>query len=82
MDKEKILTDLNKATIELKDALSTPAQSNLIKARCIQYFEFCFELSRKTIKIVSGEQGNDCLSPKNGLKQAYQTGWINKKAPG
>ena len=79
MGKEKILTDLNKAIAEFNDALSTPAQSNLIKAGCIQYFEFCFELAWKTIKIISAEQGIDCQSPKSCLKQAYQAGWINNE---
>jgi len=43
MDNERILTDLGKAISELKHALSIKAETNLIKAGCIQYFEFCFE---------------------------------------
>lgn len=76
MDK-KILADLNNAIIELKCALAVPAESDLIKAGCIQYFEFSFERAWKAIKSISADQGLDCQSPKNCLKQAYRLGWIS-----
>jgi nucleotidyltransferase substrate binding protein (TIGR01987 family) len=55
--------------------------STLIKAGCIQYFEFCFELGWKACKVVSAEQGlPDCLSPKACLRQAFTLGWIEDEA--
>ncbi len=77
MNSAWILDDFSNALRQLEDALSVPASSNLIRAGCIQYFEFCFELAWKSIKIVSGEMSlPECLSPKACLKQAFSQGWV------
>lgn len=57
MKLKKILADYEQALSQLKAALTTPAASDLLKAGCIQYFEFCFELAWKSIKVASQNQG-------------------------
>ena len=72
MDKSLLINSFEQALKSLTDALASPAQSDLEKAGCIQYFEFCFELAWKSIRIVALNQGlGDCSSPKACLKQAF-----------
>ncbi|HRH79701.1 MAG TPA: nucleotidyltransferase substrate binding protein [Thiobacillaceae bacterium] len=60
-----IADDFATAQSHMETALATPAENDLIKAGCIQYFEFTFELGWKACKRVTAEQGlPDCLSPK------------------
>ncbi len=77
MRPEKILADFDRALGQLASALETPAETDLIKAGCIQYFEFCFELAWKAIKAVASELGLECNSPRACLKLAFQQGWID-----
>lgn len=61
----------------LRDALAEPPESDLIRAGCIKYFEFCLELAWKSIKLAGKDLGlQECLSPKRCFKQAFQQGWI------
>ncbi|MHB8092091.1 MAG: nucleotidyltransferase substrate binding protein [Syntrophales bacterium] len=61
-------------------ALAYPAQGDLEKAGCIQYFEFCFELAWKSVRLVAEYQGlGDCSSPKSSLKQAFAHHWIDNR---
>ncbi len=78
MDKSLLINGFEQALKSLADALASPAQSDLEKAGCIQYFEFCFELAWKSIRIVAGNQGlADCSSPKACIKQAFASHWID-----
>ncbi|PKN67997.1 MAG: hypothetical protein CVU54_15790 [Deltaproteobacteria bacterium HGW-Deltaproteobacteria-12] len=78
MDKSVLLLGFERALESLTQALSSPAKSDLEKAGCIQYFEFCFELAWKSIRFVASSQGlGDCSSPKACLKQAFAMQWIN-----
>ena len=80
-DAQWIVDDLSAALAQLREALAEPARLDLIKAGCIQYFEFSFELGWKACKVVSAEQGlPDCLSPKACLRQAFTQGWIEDEA--
>jgi nucleotidyltransferase substrate binding protein (TIGR01987 family) len=80
MDKSLVLNGLERALESLTQALSAPAKSDLEKAGCIQYFEFCFELAWKGIRIVAENQGlGDCSSPKACLKQAFGEHWIDNE---
>lgn len=80
-DVQWIVDDFSAALAQLRAALAEPARSNLIKAGCIKYFEFAFELGWKACKVVSAEQGlPDCLSPKACLRQAFTQGWIEDEA--
>ena len=80
-DAQWIVDDLSAALAQLREALAEPARLDLIKAGCIQYFEFSFELGWKACKVVSAEQGlPECLSPKACLRQAFTQGWIEDEA--
>ncbi len=77
MDSRELLKDFEKARAQLQEALELPAENDVIKAGCIQYFEFTFELAWKTIKRMAEEEGlTDCNSPKSALKAAFSNGWI------
>jgi len=81
MDSNIILQDFAKAVAQLEKALSIPADSEVVQAGCIQYFEFCFELAWKSIKALGAEQGlSDCTSPKSCLRQAFSQGWIDDES--
>ena len=78
MDSRELLIDLKKALVQFMEALSMPAENDVIKAGCIQYFEFSFELAWKTIKRIAGDEGlADCNSPKSALKAAFSNGWVD-----
>lgn len=80
MDKSVLITGFEQALKRLNDALASPIRSDLEKAGCIQYFEFCFELAWKSIRIVAENQGlGDCSSPKGCLKQAFASHWIDQE---
>jgi len=55
MKAEKISADFSEAVARLAEALAAPADSDLLRAGCIQYFEFCFELAWKSIKVFGEE---------------------------
>jgi nucleotidyltransferase substrate binding protein (TIGR01987 family) len=77
MDNSLLLLGFERALESLIQALSSPTPSDLEKAGCIQYFEFCFELAWKSIRFVASNQGlGDCSSPKASLKQAFAAHWI------
>lgn len=79
MRANEVLEDFEHALKQLDAALKVLPSSDLIKAGCIQYFEFCFELAWKAIKIVAAEQGLECRSPKACLKLAFHQGWIDQE---
>lgn len=80
MNKMWILAHFENALIQLRSALSQPANSDLLRAGCIQYFEFTFELAWKAIKAASRDVGlPECLSPKACLKQAFANGWVDSE---
>jgi len=80
MDSRELLVDFKKALFQLQDALQLPVGNEVIKAGCIQYFEFTFELAWKTIKRIAADEGlSDCNSPKAALKAAFGNGWIQEE---
>lgn len=77
MNSRELLNDFQKAVTQLQAALCLPAENDVVKAGCIQYFEFTFELAWKTIKRMAEEEGlDDCNSPKSALKTAFRNRWI------
>ena len=78
MKAKKFVNDFSVAVLRLKEALSVPSNTDLLRAGCIQYFEFCFELAWKSIKAIGEIEGlNSCQSPRRCLKQAFSLGWID-----
>lgn len=78
MDKNILMCDLSKAIDQFEKAIAIPTENDVMKAGCIQYFEFCFELAWKTVKQIAGEQGvESCNSPKSSLKYAFKNGWLD-----
>lgn len=68
---ESLIQDLRKASQRLKEAIKTkPTRMN--KDATIQRFEFCFELTWKTIQAYIRDQGLDCKSPKSCLREAVR----------
>lgn len=61
---QSLIKDLSKANKRLKEAVRLkPTRIN--KDATIQRFEFCFELTWKTIQAYVRDQGLECKSPKN-----------------
>jgi nucleotidyltransferase substrate binding protein (TIGR01987 family) len=77
MDSQELREDFRRAVAEFRSALEIDPESDLIKAGCIQYFEFSFELAWKSVKRCAENEGiGDCNSPKAALKAAFSFGWI------
>lgn len=75
---QQLLGELRRALERLEDALAQPATTDLVRAGCIQYFSFTFELAWKTVRAASRDLGlQDCRSPKACLRQALAQAWID-----
>jgi nucleotidyltransferase substrate binding protein (TIGR01987 family) len=80
MKVELFIKDYKQAISQLVEALQIPAEHDVIRAGCIQYFEFTFELAWKSIKVVAQQQGlNPTGSPKSSLKLAFSQDWIKEE---
>ncbi len=78
MNASILLKDLEQAVESFAKAMGVSTDDDLVKAGCIQYFEFSFELAWKTIKQIANDQGvQDCNSPKSSLRYAFKSGWID-----
>jgi nucleotidyltransferase substrate binding protein (TIGR01987 family) len=80
MDSQELRKDFVQAVAQFSAALEVAPEIDLIKAGCIQYFEFSFELAWKSIKRCAENEGiGDCNSPKAALKAAFSSGWIEEE---
>jgi len=81
MKPEQLLVDFAQALSQLEDALKINADHDVIRAGCIQYFEFTFELAWKSIKSTAENEGLDPGgSPKSCLRVAFAQKWIEEEA--
>lgn len=78
MNPEKSLREFGRALAQFKQALELRAENDVIRAGCIQYFEFTFELAWKAIKAFAEDEGLSAVnSPKASLKAAFSQTWID-----
>ena len=70
---ENTLTRLNES---LQFDLSQP----LVVDACIQRFEFCIELTWKTLKKSLAIEGIEANTPRECIQQAYSIHWINDES--
>jgi len=70
------IAPLLSAHLQFEQALKV-AKSDLEKAGTIQYFEFTFELTWKTLRRILKARGKDLNSPKTVLREAALEGLIN-----
>jgi nucleotidyltransferase substrate binding protein (TIGR01987 family) len=81
MKPESLLKDFSQTLTQLNDALQVTANHDVVRAGCIQYFEFTFELAWKSIKAVADQEGlNPGASPKACLRTAYSLQWVDDES--
>lgn len=82
MKPERLLADFARALDQLDAALAAPAEDDVRRAGCLQYFEFRFELAWKAVKAVGEQYGlAELHSPRGCLRQAWRQGWIEAEMP-
>ena len=69
------LTMLESALARLQAALEQP-KTEWTRDAAIQRFEFCFELTWKTVTRAARHEGVECASPRQAFRAAMKFGWI------
>ena len=72
---ETIIKDFGQALKRLEEALKL-SPTRIHKDATIQRFEFCYELSWKTVKLFLNNQGIECRSPRDCFRRAADYGLI------
>ena len=68
---------LGKALTRLDESLSFDLSQPLVVDACIQRFEFCIELTWKTLKKCLAVEGIEANTPRESVQLAYSVHWIN-----
>lgn len=75
------LDNFEKSLNRLKEALARDVTTDdLVLDATIQRFEFTFENSWKTIKLILKESGVEVMSPMEAIKKAFRNGWIKEES--
>lgn len=76
------LMDWGRALERLGEALTQDPDNPLLIDAVIQRFEFCFELTWKTLKrALLLVHGFDAVSPRMSLQKAFAVGWLEGESP-
>jgi len=71
------LTNLEKATIKLEEAIKIPKDRELVVEGTIQRFEVVIELMWKTLKRALEYEGIHPKTPRESLKESFRIGWLH-----
>jgi len=74
-----LLGDLHRARLRLDAALKQP-EDEFVRDAAIQRFEFCFELTWKSIQTAARLEGQDCTSPRTAFSIAWRNSWNDDEA--
>jgi len=66
-----LIEDFNKALNNLQEVLKME-KTGIIRDAAIKRFELCFDLAWKTIKEYAKNEGIECKTPRECIKQAFQ----------
>ncbi|MCK5583897.1 MAG: nucleotidyltransferase substrate binding protein, partial [Elusimicrobiales bacterium] len=72
------LANFSKALLRLKEGLLESGYALFVDGT-LQRFEFTFETSWKAMKKFLLVEGFDCVSPRDCLKKAFQSGYIKNE---
>ncbi len=70
------LENLGKALVRLEEGINTSHPDSLLIDGTIQRFEFVIELYWKTLKRLLLAEGIETNTPRETLKQAFQSKWL------
>ena len=73
------LQNLERALGKLEDALEIPKDRELVVEGTIQRFEVTIELVWKTLKRALEFEGIYPKTPRESLRQAFKTGWLQEE---
>ncbi|WP_257266808.1 nucleotidyltransferase substrate binding protein [Endozoicomonas sp. ONNA2] len=74
------LDALGKALQRFHESLQYDENQPLVMDASIQRFEFCIELSWKTLKATLDQEGINANTPRECLQQAYAAYWFDDEA--
>ena len=80
MNAQLNINALENALTRLNESLQFDLSQPLVVDACIQRFEFCIELTWKTLKKCLAIEGIEANTPRECIQQAYSIHWINDKS--
>jgi len=80
MNAQLNINALENALTRLNESLQFDLSQPLVVDACIQRFEFCIELTWKTLKKCLAIEGIEANTPRECIQQAYSIHWINDES--
>lgn len=80
MNAQLNINALANALTRLNESLQFDLSQPLVVDACIQRFEFCIELTWKTLKRCLAIEGIEANTPRECIQQAYSIHWINDES--